>query len=61
MAMSTTRKIVLTITAIVVGLGLIGFLVVALFVAAIRGEQPSVRDNSVLAGMTFEIAGPFRR
>lgn len=55
MAMSTTRKVVLTITGIVVGVVLIGFIVVALFVAAIRGEQPSIRDNSVLA---LTISGP---
>ncbi len=55
MAMSTTRKVVLAITGIVLGLVLIGFVVVALMVAAIRGEQPSIRDNSVLA---LKISGP---
>ena len=55
MAMSTTRKVVLAITGIVLGLVLIGFVVVAILVAAIRGDQPSVRDNSVLA---LKVSGP---
>ena len=55
MAMSTTRKVVLAITGIVLGLVLISFVVVAIFVSALRGEQPSVRDNSVLA---LKISGP---
>lgn len=55
MAMSTTRKVVLAITGIVLGVVLIGFVVVAIFVAAIRGDQPSVRDNSVLA---LKVSGP---
>src|ERR1700752_722293 len=55
MAMSKTRKVVLTISGIVLGLLLIGFVVVALLVAAIRGEQPSISDNSVLA---LKISGP---
>jgi protease IV len=55
MAMSTTRKVVLTISAIVVGLVLICFVVFALLVAAIRGDQPSIADNSVLA---LKISGP---
>ena len=55
MAMSTTRKVVLAITGIVLGLLLIGFVVVAILVAAIRGEQPSIRENSVL---TLRVSGP---
>lgn len=55
MAMSTTRKVVLTITGIVLGLILIGFVAIAILVAAIRGEQPSIRDNSVLA---LKVSGP---
>jgi len=55
MAMSTTRKVVLTITGIVLGLVLIGFVAVAILISAIRGEQPSVRDNSVLA---LKVSGP---
>lgn len=55
MAMSTTRKVVLAITGIVLGLVLIGFVAVAILVAAIRGEQPSIRDNSVLA---LTVSGP---
>lgn len=55
MAMSTTRKVVLTITGIVLGLVFIGFIAVAILVSAIRGEQPSVRENSVLA---LKVSGP---
>src|SRR5688572_8779630 len=55
MAMSTTRKVVLAITGIVLGVVLIGFVVVAILVSAIRGEQPSVRENSVL---TLRVSGP---
>ena len=55
MAMSTTRKVVLTISGIVLGLILIGFVVVAIFVSAVRGNRPSVKDNSVLA---FKVSGP---
>ena len=55
MAMSTTRKVVLTITGIVLGVLLIGFVAVAILVSAIRGEQPSIRENSVL---TLRVSGP---
>ena len=55
MAMSTTRKVLLTISGIVLGLVLICFVGFALLVAAIRGEQPSIRDNSVLA---LRVSGP---
>jgi protease IV len=55
MAMSTTRKVVLTITGIVLGLLLIGFVAVAILVSAVRGDQPSVRENSVL---TLRVSGP---
>src|SRR2546423_3025286 len=49
MAMSTTRKVVLTISGIVLGLIVIGFIAVAVLVSAIRGQRPSIKDNSVLA------------
>src|SRR5689334_22879034 len=49
MAMSTTRKVVLTISGIVLGFILIVFIGMAILVSAIRGEQPSIKDNSVLA------------
>jgi protease-4 len=49
MAMSTTRKVVLTISGIVLGLILIGFIGVAILVSAVRGQRPSIKDNSVLA------------
>jgi protease-4 len=49
MAMSTTRKVVLTISGIVLGLILIVFIGMAILVSALRGEQPSIKDNSVLA------------
>ena len=55
MAMSTTRKVVLTITGIVLGLVFIGFVAVAVLVSAFRGEQPSIRENSVL---TLKVSGP---
>jgi len=55
MAMSTTRKVILTITGIVLGMVLIGFVAVAILVSAIRGEQPSIRENSVL---TLRVSGP---
>lgn len=55
MAMSTTRKVVLAITGIVLGVLLIGFVAVAILVSAIRGEQPSIRENSVL---TLRVSGP---
>jgi protease-4 len=53
--MSTTRKVVLTISGIVLGLVLICFVVGALLFAAIRGDQPSISDNSVLS---MKISGP---
>jgi len=55
MAMSTTRKVVLAITGIVLGVLLIGFVAVAILVSAIRGDQPSIRENSVL---TLRVSGP---
>jgi protease-4 len=55
MAMSTTRKIVLTILGIVLGLALIVVVAVAIIVSAVRGNRPSIRDNSVLA---LKISGP---
>src|SRR5438270_465686 len=55
MAMSTTRKVVLTISGIVLGLILIGFIGVAILVSAIRGQRPSIKDNSVL---TLKVSGP---
>jgi protease-4 len=67
MAMSSTRKTVLVITSIVVGVILVGLIGLALIVAAFRQGAPSIRDNSVLA---LRISGtlpdyvpddPFRR
>jgi protease IV len=67
MAMSTTRKVVLIISGILLGLAMIVVLAVAIVVSAIRGERPSIQDNSVLA---LKISGslpdyvpddPFRR
>jgi len=55
MAMSTTRKVVLTISGIVLGLILVFFVGMAILVSAIRGEQPSIKDNSVLA---LRVSGP---
>jgi len=55
MAMSTTRKVVLTILGIVLGLALVVVVAAAILVSALRGDRPSIRDNSVLA---LKISGP---
>src|SRR4029450_3891095 len=55
MAMSTTRKVVLIISGILLGMAMIVVLAVAIVVSAIRGERPSIQDNSVLA---LKISGP---
>src|SRR6202163_918554 len=49
MAMSTTRKVVLTIGGILLGLILICVVGIAIVVSAVRGNRASIRDNSVLA------------
>jgi protease-4 len=49
MAMSTARKVVITISAIVIGVILIAVVALAIIVSIIRGNRPSIRDNSVLA------------
>ena len=49
MAMSRSRKTLLIITSIVVGLVLVVLIGLALLVAAIRGSAPSVAKNSVLS------------
>jgi protease-4 len=65
--MSKTRKIVLIISAVVLGLVMIAVLGIAIVVSALRGNRPSIQDNSVL---TLRISGalpdyvpddPFRR
>lgn len=67
MAMSTTRKVALIIGGIVLFLIMVAVLCVALVVSALRGNRPSIQDNSVLA---LRISGslpdyvpddPFRR
>jgi protease IV len=67
MAMSTTRKVVLIISSVVIGLVLIFVIGIAIVVSLVRGNAPSIRDNSVLA---LRISGslpdyvpddPFRR
>ena len=55
MAMSKTRKIVLIISAVVLGLVMIVVLGIAIVVSALRGNRPSIQDNSVL---TLKISGP---
>src|SRR5437588_2427688 len=55
MAMSKTRRVVLIISGIVIVLVLIFLLGIAIIVSAIRGNRPSIRDNSVL---TLKISGP---
>jgi protease-4 len=54
MAMSRTRKTVLIITSIVVGLVLVALIGLAVLVAAVRGNKPTIADNSVL---TLRVAG----
>ena len=54
MAMSRTRKTVLIITSIVVGLVLVVLIGLAVLVAAFRQSEPSIADNSVL---TLRVAG----
>lgn len=67
MAMSKTRKIVLIISAVVLGLVMIVVFGIAIVVSSLRGNRPSIQDNSVL---TLRISGalpdyvpddPFRR
>ena len=55
MAMSTTRKVVLTISGILIGLVLICVVAIAILVSLFRGNRPSIRDNTVLA---LKISGP---
>src|SRR6266850_3761453 len=55
MAMSTTRKVLLTVGGILLALLLIVVIGVAIIVSALRGNRPSIRDNSVLA---LKISGP---
>src|SRR5437667_5297531 len=55
MAMSTGRKVVLTILGIVLRLVLVVVVGIAIVVSALRGNQPSIRDNSVLA---LKVSGP---
>ncbi len=55
MAMSTTRKVVLTISGIVIALALIVVVAIAILVSMVRGSRPSIRDNSVLA---LRVSGP---
>jgi protease-4 len=65
--MSTTRKVVLTISGILIGLVLICVVAIAILVSLVRGNRPSIRDNTVLA---LKVSGslpdyvpddPFRR
>src|SRR2546429_9470913 len=55
MAMSKTRKVVLIIAGIVMALVLVFVLGIAIIVSAIRGNLPSIRDNSVLV---LKLSGP---
>ena len=49
MAMSRTRKIALIVSGIVAALVLVLIIGIALIFAAVRGSEPDVKDNSVLA------------
>src|SRR5437588_10460497 len=55
MAMSKTRKVVLTISGILIGLVLLGVIGIAILVSLVRGQRPSIRDNSVLE---VRVSGP---
>src|SRR6266571_3360398 len=55
MAMSTTRKVVVIISIIVIGFVLIVVVGIAILVSIFRGNRPSIRDNSVLA---LNMSGP---
>src|SRR6266850_1185518 len=55
MAMSTTRKVLLTVGGILLALMLIVVIGVAIIVSALRGNPPSIRDNSLLA---LKVSGP---
>src|SRR5215831_4906896 len=55
MAMSTTRKVALIIGGIVLVIVLVVVVCVALVMSALRGNLPSIQDNSVLA---LRISGP---
>ena len=55
MAMSKTRKVVLIISGIVLGVVLFCVVGMAIIVSMVRGERPSIRDNSVLA---LNVSGP---
>jgi protease IV len=67
MAMSKTRKVVLIVSGIVLGLIMVVVLGIAVIVSALRGDRPSIQGNSVLS---LRISGsmpdyvpddPFRR
>ena len=55
MPMSKTRKVVLTISGIIIGLVLLCVIGIAILVSLLRGQRPSIRDNSVLE---VKISGP---
>src|ERR1041384_2289924 len=54
MAMSTTRKVVLIISSIVLALVLIVVVGIAILATAFGGKRPSIEDNSVL---TLKVSG----
>ncbi|MGZ8846215.1 MAG: signal peptide peptidase SppA [Pyrinomonadaceae bacterium] len=67
MAMPKTRKVILIISAIVLGLIMVVVLGIAIIISVLQGDRPSIQDNSVLA---LRISGsmpdyvpddPFRR
>src|SRR5437899_11652007 len=55
MAMSKTRKVVLIVSGIAIALVFVFLLGIPIIVSAIRGNRPSIRDNSVL---TLKLSGP---
>lgn len=55
MAMSTTRKVILIISGVVLALVLVFVVGIAIIVSLVRGNPPTIRDNSVLA---LKVSGP---
>jgi protease-4 len=55
MAMSSTRKVILIFLGVGLGLALLVVVAAAIIIGLVRGDRPSIRDNSVLA---LKISGP---
>ncbi len=49
MAMSRRRKVILILVGVALALVLLTVIGVALLISAVRGNEPNIRDNSVLS------------